>query len=129
MRVSRDSLPLFWFPSSALGTQVREAIDELVKLGYTREMWIDELGMPFFIHRSFSWLVLVVLVIIAWKNESTYKYTSIRWIMGLLILELISGVLLAYVDMPGVVQTAHLIFASVIFGILTMVIFRSKSVT
>jgi hypothetical protein len=31
--------------------------------------------------------------------------------------------------MPGVVQTAHLIFASAIFGILTMLLFRSKSVT
>ncbi len=112
-----------------LGTQVREAIDELVKMGYSREMWIDELGMPFFIHRSFSWLVLVVLLIIAWKNEKTYKYASIRWIIALLAVELISGILLAYVDMPGVVQTAHLIFASAIFGILTMLIFRSKSVT
>lgn len=112
-----------------LGTQVRESIDELVKLGYTRELWIDELGMPFFIHRSFSWLVLVLLLFVAWKNESTHKYNSIRWVMGLLIAELVSGILLAYVDMPGIVQTSHLIFASVIFGILTMLIFRSKSVT
>jgi heme a synthase len=112
-----------------LGTQVRESIDELVKIGFTREMWIEELGMPFFIHRSFSWLVLVVLLIVAWKNESTYQYKSIRWIMGLLIAELLSGILLAYADMPGIVQTSHLIFASVIFGILTMLLFRSKSVT
>lgn len=112
-----------------LGTQVRESIDELVKMGYTRELWIEELGMPFFIHRSFSWLVLAVLLIIAWKNESTYKYSSIRWIMGLLVAELVSGILLAYADMPGIVQTVHLIFASIIFGILTMLIFRSKSVT
>lgn len=112
-----------------LGTQVRESIDELVKMGYTRELWIEELGMPFFIHRSFSWLVLAVLLAIAWKNESTFKYQSIRWVMGLLFVELASGILLAYVDMPGIIQTSHLIFASVIFGIITMLIFRSKSVT
>ena len=85
--------------------------------------------MPFFIHRSFSWIVLVFLIIIAWKNEKTHRYVSIRWIMVLLIAELLTGVLLAYADMPGLVQTSHLIFASVIFGIITMVIFRSKSVT
>jgi len=112
-----------------LGTQVRESIDELIKLGVPREYWIEQLGMPFYIHRSFSWLVLVVLAAMAWKNEQTYKYASMRWIIGLLIVELISGVLLAYIDMPGIVQTSHLIFASAIFGIITMLIFRSKSVT
>jgi cytochrome c oxidase assembly protein subunit 15 len=120
---------LITFYQMFLGTQVRESIDELVQMGYTREQWIEELGMPFFIHRSFSWLVLGVLLIIAWKNESTYKYKSIRWVIGLLFVELLSGILLAYVDMPGIVQTSHLIFASVIFGIITMLIFRSKSVT
>ncbi|NRA12395.1 MAG: COX15/CtaA family protein [Crocinitomicaceae bacterium] len=128
MRVLIWLVAAITFYQMFLGTQVREAIDELVKLGYTREMWIDELGMPFFVHRSFSWLVLFVLLIVAWKNETTYKYASIRWIIGLLALELISGILLAYVDMPGVVQTSHLIFASAIFGIITMLIFRSKSV-
>ena len=57
-----------------LGTQVRESIDELVLRGYTREMWVEALGMPFFIHRSFSWLVLIALLIMAWKNEKTHKY-------------------------------------------------------
>ena len=109
-----------------LGTQVREAIDELTKLGFTRDQWVEELGWSFYIHRSFSWLVLIVLAIVAWKNEKTHKYASIRWVMGLLILELITGVLLAHVDMPGIVQTSHLIFATMIFGILTMLVFRSK---
>lgn len=111
-----------------LGTQVRESIDELVLRGYTRKMWVEALGMPFFIHRSFSWLVLIALLIMAWKNEKTHKYKTIRWTFALLIIELISGVLLAHVDMPGIVQTAHLIFAAAIFGILTMLVFRSKRV-
>jgi cytochrome c oxidase assembly protein subunit 15 len=109
-----------------LGTQVRESIDELTKLGFNRNQWVDELGWPFYIHRSFSWAVLVILAVIAWFNEQSYKYTSIRWVMGLLIVELVSGVLLAHIDMPGIVQTAHLIFASAIFGILMMLVFRSK---
>jgi cytochrome c oxidase assembly protein subunit 15 len=45
-----------------------------------------------------------------------------------LALELISGVLLAYANMPGLIQTSHLIFATILFGILTMLIFRIKSV-
>ncbi len=111
-----------------LGTQVREAIDDLVLQGYTREQWVAELGMPFYIHRSFSWLVLILLSIIAWKNEKTDKNPLLRAVFVLLIIELISGILLAYVDMPGLVQTAHLLFASIIFGILTFLLFRLKSV-
>lgn len=112
-----------------LGTQVREEIDALVKQGYTREQWIASVGWPFYVHRSFSWLVLVLLSYMAWQNEKTDKYQPIRWLFILLAVELISGVLLAYVDMPGIVQTAHLIFASAMFGILTMLVFRTRSVT
>ena len=109
-----------------LGTQVREAIDALVKQGFTREQWIDRIGMDFFIHRSFSWLVLILLGWMFWKNEKGIKYAKIRWATGLLALELVTGVLLAYADMPGLVQTSHLIFASVLFGLLLFASFESE---
>ena len=112
-----------------LGTQVRESIDELTKMGYGRESWTDKLGMSFYIHRSFSWLVLVLIVLIAWKNEQLQKLNAIRAVFIVLCLELISGVLLAYIDMPGLVQTSHLIFATILFGILTMLVFRSRTAT
>ena len=112
-----------------LGTQVREAIDELTKNGFGRTTWADQLGLPFYIHRSFSWLVLVLLVILAWKNEQLSKFSAVRFAFVVLVLELLSGVLLAYADMPGLVQTSHLIFATVLFGILTMLVFRSRTAT
>ncbi|MEJ6776513.1 MAG: COX15/CtaA family protein [Crocinitomicaceae bacterium] len=112
-----------------LGTQVRESIDELTKMGLGRDSWTDELGMPFYIHRSFSWLVMLILVFITWKNESLSKYSFIRAAAIVLALELLSGVLLAYADMPGLVQTSHLIFATIIFGILTMGIFRGRFIS
>lgn len=112
-----------------LGTQVREAIDELTKMGFGREAWTDKLGMPFYIHRSFSWLVLVLIVIVAWKNEQMQKLSAIRAVFLVLCLELLSGVLLAYINMPGLVQTSHLIFATILFGILTMLVFRSRTAT
>ena len=109
-----------------LGTQVRESIDELTALGITRDQWTAELGLSFYIHRSFSWLVLVLLSFIAWKNEQKNKYISIRYVFLFLIVELLSGVLLAHFETPGLVQTSHLIFATIIFGILTMLVFRSR---
>lgn len=113
-----------------LGTQVREAIDDLTKYGIKREAWTTELGLPFYIHRSFSWLVLVMLAILAWFNEfGGSKFKIIRYLFIFLVLELTSGVLLAHFDIPGLVQTSHLIFATIIFGILTMMIIRGRSVT
>lgn len=120
---------LITFYQMFLGTQVRESIDELAKFGFGRETWTDKLGMPFYIHRSFSWLVLILIVLVAWKNEQMQKLTAIRFLFIVLFLELLSGVLLAYVDMPGLVQTSHLIFATILFGILTMLIFRSRTAT
>jgi len=62
-----------------------------------------------------------------WQNEKMTKYWIIRTAFIILALELIGGVLLAYANMPGLVQTSHLVFAAVLFGILTMLIFRLKS--
>jgi cytochrome c oxidase assembly protein subunit 15 len=107
-----------------LGTQVREYIDELTKSGYGRESWSNLLGISFFIHRSFSWLVLALLTVLAIYNEKNNKYLTLRWIYGLLAVELISGVLLAHADLPGLARTAHLVLASCLFGILTMVVYR-----
>jgi cytochrome c oxidase assembly protein subunit 15 len=110
-----------------LGTQVREYIDELIKMGYNQSEWVEMVGMPFYIHRSFSWGVLILLTYVAWRNEKANKYAPIRWLYVVLALELITGVLLAYAEMPGIARTAHLVFASAMFGIITMLMFRAKS--
>jgi len=110
-----------------LGTQVREFIDELTKAGYGREAWTEHLGWAFLIHRSFSWLVLVLMTFMIWKNEKTSKLMIMRSAYAILVLELVSGVLLAYANMPGLVQTSHLVFAAILFGVLTMLVFRVRT--
>ena len=112
-----------------LGTQVREYIDALTKQGFGRESWTEKLGWAFYIHRTFSWLVLVLMAILVWKNEKMKKYWIVRSAFIVLGIELTSGVLLAYANMPGLIQTSHLIFAAILFGILTMLVFRLHSAT
>ncbi len=109
-----------------LGTQVREYIDALTRDGFGRETWSEKLGLVFFIHRSFSWLVLGLLAFLAFRNEKANKEGIFRWAFIVLAIELISGVLLAYFDLPGLVQVAHLLFATIILGILWMSWLRSK---
>lgn len=109
-----------------LGTQVREMIDQLTINGYGRESWTEQLGLPFYIHRSFSWMVLIFISILAWKNEKLLKINPLRWLFIVLAMELTTGVLLAYANMPGFVQISHLVFATILFGIFTMLLFRLK---
>jgi cytochrome c oxidase assembly protein subunit 15 len=110
-----------------LGTQVREAIDALVKKGYSRAEWIEQLGMPFFIHRSFSWLVLILLTYLFWQNRKVWHYSRINVAFYILALELLTGVALAYADMPGLVQTAHLVFATVLLSVLLLMRFDARA--
>ena len=117
---------LITFYQMFLGTQVRESIDELTRLGISREQWTDYLGLSFFIHRSFSWLVLLILTFIAIQNERKYKLKTLRWLYAILAVELLSGVVLAHLDMIALVQNAHLLFASILLGILFMLIFRIR---
>jgi len=82
--------------------------------------------LPFYIHRSFSWLVLIMLTFIAWKNHKNQKFLILRNAYIILAVELTSGVLLAYVDMPGIVQISHLVFATILFGMLWMTLLRAE---
>lgn len=108
-----------------LGTQVREFIDELTKQGIGREMWSSEMGMTFYIHRSFSWLVLIMLAALTFLNYKSSKSKLLYSAFIVLAIELISGILLAHFNMPGLVQVAHLLFATIIFGILFIALTRS----
>jgi len=112
-----------------LGTQVRESVDLLIKQGHAQNSWTELLGMPFYIHRSFSWLVLILLTVIFWINEQKNAYLPIRLAFIVLAIELLSGVLLSHFEMPGLLRTSHLLFASVLFGILWMFLLRTRSST
>jgi cytochrome c oxidase assembly protein subunit 15 len=118
---------LITFIQMFLGTQVRELVDTLRDNKVAREHWNDNFNMTFFIHRSFSWLVLVFLVILTWLNYKGRKYKIIFASFIILAIELISGVLLAYAEMPGLVQVSHLLFACVLFGILYYTILKTRT--
>ncbi len=109
-----------------LGTQVREFIDDLSRQNIGREGWAKHFGWTFFIHRSFSWLVLILIGLMTWLNFKTDRIKAIYWAFVLLVLELIGGVLLAYADMPALVQVSHLLFAALLFGILSMLFIRMR---
>ncbi|MFM8914519.1 MAG: COX15/CtaA family protein [Flammeovirgaceae bacterium] len=112
-----------------LGTQVREAIDRVAAAA--RDTWIASLGLEFVIHRSFSWLILLVHAVLVWKAWKIVALKPLSLALILLILgSFLTGVVMAYLGMPAVAQPVHLLLATVTFGVqlyLLFVITNSRS--
>lgn len=105
-----------------LGTQVRDALDEVVKrIGYgQRASWIDNLDWRFYIHRSFSLVVLALQVLVAYrlqkaKVEGVLKKLSTA-ILAAIVVEILTGAVMAYFAVPAAAQPIHLELAIIMIG-------------
>jgi len=100
-----------------LGTQVREEIDLIAKTSADRSLWIEQLSNIFIIHRSTTWLVLIVNGWLLYKSirEHWFKSKVIR-ITALIALEIILGIILSYLNVPAIAQPIHLFVAALIFA-------------
>jgi cytochrome c oxidase assembly protein subunit 15 len=99
-----------------LGTQVREAIDRVAQV-VGREAWIANLGGEFIIHRSFSWIVLIMHVGLILRLRKTDGAKTFTLALILLILgTILTGLSMAYFAVPPFLQPVHLLFATVTFG-------------
>jgi cytochrome c oxidase assembly protein subunit 15 len=101
-----------------LGAQVRQEVDFLVKDAVDRSSWISEMDTDFYFHRSFSWVLLLVNIVLLYLNRKMkYGIPTITFIVGLILFEFITGVLFSYANMPAFVQPAHLLIASILLGV------------
>jgi cytochrome c oxidase assembly protein subunit 15 len=120
---------LFTLAQVVLGTEVRQFVDEQVKLlGYENMALImDEPLVQFYVHRSFSIVVLgmnIWLFIMNKQKELGFGKTS--WVLVLLLVEVASGIAMYNFDFPFASQSIHLVTASVIFGIQFYLILESR---
>lgn len=111
------------FSQVMLGTQVREVMDEvIVGLGYAaRNEWIDQLGLSFYIHRSFSILVLGVNLLLVYKIMKGKDGSKLTAQLGVgiiiaILLEIFTGIVMAYFGVPAAAQPLHLTIAIVMLG-------------
>ncbi len=107
----------------ALGTQVREMIDYLNHIqGEQRSAWVDALPWFFYIHRSFSALVLFANVWLLYLlgRSLGWQHTLSRFmvaVVAVIVLAVVSGATLGHLGMPAYIQPTHLLFASLLFGL------------
>ena len=107
-----------------LGTQVREEMDVVISsLGYlNRADWIGALGMSFYIHRSFSILVVVVNFLFVRRilggiEKASIIRTIVWWEVVLLVVVLVAGITMAYGNVPAFSQPIHLLLAVGLIGV------------
>ena len=116
-----------------LGTQVREQIDQIsFALGnLLREEWVDRVGLTFLIHRTFSLVLLGIhLLYFFWAYKFSVRRSKLtllsQLLMVVLLLEIASGIGMAYFGIPAFLQPIHLLLGSLILGIQFMLILQIK---
>ena len=103
-----------------MGTQVRQFVDERVKEVGTQapELWLQDPSILFYIHRSFSIVVLLLHIWVAYRiTRNQLGYRKIRPTLATLVLIILSGVAMNYLDFPWGSQPIHLFMAAVLFGL------------
>lgn len=130
--IMRDSLSVGWVLACMavlliqilMGTRVREIIDQLAQT-LNRDNWIANLGIDFFLHRSFSWVVLILYVgliikLVKTQSSKVFPLTLILLILGTIL----SGTGMAYLAVPPYLQPVHLFLATGTFGMLAYLLFE-----
>ncbi|MFM2197402.1 MAG: hypothetical protein RLZZ505_834 [Verrucomicrobiota bacterium] len=107
-----------------LGTQIREMTDQLAKAhtDAPRETWIYELehSMIYFIHRSFSWVLLITAVvafIMAKKHQHEGATPSQKGVMAIMFAQMILGVVMAQIHIYSWVQVLHVGLAAILLSL------------
>lgn len=108
----------------AMGTQVREMTDFLreARGEELRSTWVEFMPWFFYVHRSFSalillanlWLVRLMVGSLGWQHTLTRLAVAMNVVV---VLGVASGAALGHLGMPAFIQPAHLLAASLLFGL------------
>lgn len=111
-----------------LGTTVREHVDHISETGAPEIMWLQNPTIAFYIHRSFSIIVLLTNVYLFSLNRKlVLGFSKLNWVIFILFIEILSGISMYYFDFPFGTQTIHVVLATILFGIQFYLLLESKS--
>lgn len=106
-----------------IGTDVREDIDMIaIQQGEAaRSNWVDFLGASLIWHREIALATVLLNLWLFFMVRSRFMRNSTQQkimnsILVLIFIQVISGLVLAYLGMPAYMQTVHLVISTLIFG-------------
>ena len=107
-----------------LGTQVREVVDQVAHaMGEAlRTEWVTNLGGKFQMHAFFSIVIVVINILIYFRISKSINAKGLlskfaNWLLITIGIELISGLSLAYLGFPRLMQPIHLTLGTLAIGI------------
>lgn len=104
----------------AMGTQVRQFIDEQVKeFGFENKNYsLMNPSFKFYFHRSFTIAIVLVNFGLFYLNQmKNLGYKLVNWIIFMIFLETITGILMYYAEIPIGTQAIHLLSGAILFGL------------
>jgi cytochrome c oxidase assembly protein subunit 15 len=107
----------------SMGTQIREAVDGITHqaLVTERSIWREHFPIIFYIHRSFSSIILMTNLWLVYHlmrslGQGHPLKKPAMTLAFLVIMAILSGVSLDRLGFPAIVQPFHLLLANLIFG-------------
>ena len=121
---------LFSLTQIVLGTQVRQLVDVVSKsLDYgQRDLWLELVGNTFKIHRSFAIILIAINGLLFFRNyKFNIGFTLPKYIMAVIFIEILSGVVLSYMNMMALMQPIHMVAASILFVLQVALYFQLRN--
>jgi heme A synthase len=115
----------------ALGTQVREGIDEALALGIARGGALETVGRADWWHRDAALVVAFGTAWVLWlvwnRHRQEAALVRVAVIVGALVfLQIVLGLTMAYMSLTPVAQVAHLSGSSLLLGAQTVLFLLSR---
>ena len=102
------------------GTEVRKFIDIKMEFyNYTQKYkWFEEIPDMFYIHRSFSWIIILLnLYVLYLLRKTKFRSIIINSVMLLIFVQIFTGIIMYYLDFPFSSQPLHLLLSTIIIGL------------
>jgi cytochrome c oxidase assembly protein subunit 15 len=92
-----------------------------------RSSWISRLGTEFFVHRSFSWLLVLTNGYLVYQMVKN-SIPKLLWggLVALTLASVLTGTVMAYASVPAFIQPVHLLLSALNFGLLAWVILMTR---
>ena len=112
-----------------VGTEVREEVDA-VKTNFpelVRSEWLNEVGRIFTNHKQLVWLYLLLsfcLFVLVRKYKISGLVSNLSsWMLAIFVIQTLTGLVLAYFALAPWAQSAHVLLATVLFGVQAYLLF------
>ncbi len=115
-------------PQIITGTLTREQVDVLLESDVARRFIPEQLSGAYFIHRSYSWLMLGLAIASYFLLRRNGFINWPRAILVVVFIEVLLGISMVFMSMPIIFQPFHLLLATLLLGGLFYLFLRIETV-